>query len=173
MTQTTSILRRTDPLLGRDSKQTAVLRPLLCNFAVNTPVQQYVDLLLETVLWNPLLGSCNSSTITMETGLFSVWYVPRSYLEDNWGDPVWWEACCVKWPPEWESFMNRQASSGVVSSVELCTGGREDRTWARETEESPLFEAVSRERLLKTMQSGEGLACAVVICELWRLAVAL
>jgi hypothetical protein len=42
-----------------------------------------------------------------------------------------------------------------------------------ETEESPLLEAVTRERLVKTQQTREGLADAVVICELWRLAVAL
>jgi hypothetical protein len=32
-------------------------------------------------------------------------------------------------------------------------------------------EAVARERLLKTQQAGKCLAGAVVICELWRLAV--
>jgi hypothetical protein len=34
--------------------------------------------MLETVLCNPLLDSCNSWT-TMETWVFSVWSVPRSY----------------------------------------------------------------------------------------------
>jgi hypothetical protein len=43
----------------------------------------------------------------------------------------------------------------------------------REAEESPLLEAIARERLVKTQQAGKGLADAVVICELWRLAVAL
>jgi hypothetical protein len=43
----------------------------------------------------------------------------------------------------------------------------------REAEESPLLEAVAREGLVKTQQAGKGLADAVVICELWRLAVAL
>jgi hypothetical protein len=42
-----------------------------------------------------------------------------------------------------------------------------------EAEESPLLEAVTRERLMKTQQAGKGLTGAVVICELWRLAVAL
>jgi hypothetical protein len=37
-------------------------------------------------------------------------------------------------------------------------------------EEHPLLEAVAGERLVKTQQAGK---CAVVICELWRLAVAL
>jgi hypothetical protein len=37
-------------------------------------------------------------------------------------------------------------------SVEFCKGGREDRTWARKAEESPLLEAVVRERLMKTVR---------------------
>jgi hypothetical protein len=37
-----------------------------------------------------------------------------------------------------------------------------------EAEESQLLEAIARERLVKTQQAGKGLACAVVICELWR-----
>jgi hypothetical protein len=47
-----------------------------------------VDILLETMLCNPLLGSCNSWTTTMEARMFSTMSVPRSYLEDNWGDQV-------------------------------------------------------------------------------------
>jgi hypothetical protein len=35
-----------------------------------------------------------------------------------------------------------------------------------EAEESPLLEAVARERLVKTQQTGKGLAGAMVICEL-------
>jgi hypothetical protein len=42
-----------------------------------------------------------------------------------------------------------------------------------EAEESPLLEAVAKEQLVKTQQAAKGLAGAVVICELWRLAVAL
>jgi hypothetical protein len=42
-----------------------------------------------------------------------------------------------------------------------------------EAEESPLLETVTRERLVKTQQAGKCSAGAVVICELWRLAVAL
>jgi hypothetical protein len=61
----------------------------------------------------------------------------------------------------------------LVSSVGFCTGGCEERIVARETEESPLLEAVVRERLMKTQQAGKGLAGAVVIYELWALAVAL
>jgi hypothetical protein len=53
--------------------------------------------------------------------------------------------------------------------VQLC----EDRACAREAEESPLLEAFSRERLVKTQQAGKGILGAVVICELWRLAFAL
>jgi hypothetical protein len=36
-----------------------------------------------------------------------------------------------------------------------------------------LFEAVARERLVKMQQAGKDLAGTVVICELWRLAMAL
>jgi hypothetical protein len=43
-------------------------------------------------------------------------------------------------------------------------GSCEYRTWAREAEESPLLEAVARERLVKTQQAGKGLADVVVIC---------
>jgi hypothetical protein len=46
-------------------------------------------------------------------------------------------------------------------------------TGAREAEESLLLKAVVRERLVKTQQAGKGLAGAVMICEMWRLAVAL
>jgi hypothetical protein len=52
-------------------------------------------------------------------------------------------------------------------------GGCEDRTWAHEAEKSQLLEAIAKEQLVKTQQVGKGLAGAVVICELWRLAVAL
>jgi hypothetical protein len=45
-----------------------------------------VDLLLETMLRNPLLGRCNSWTTTMETRVFSMWSLLRSY-HDNWGRP--------------------------------------------------------------------------------------
>jgi hypothetical protein len=55
----------------------------------------------------------------------------------------------------------------------ICTRGCEDRTSSRETEECPLLKAVARERLVKTEQSGKGLAGIMVICELWRLVVAL
>jgi hypothetical protein len=55
---------------------------------------------------------------------------------------------------------------------QFCTGGCEDRTWAREAEESTLLEAVTRERLVKKA-GGKSLAGAVAICELWRLTVAL
>jgi hypothetical protein len=49
----------------------------------------------------------------------------------------------------------------------------DERNWEREAEESPLLEAVARERLVKTQQAGKGLSGAVVICELWWLAVEL
>jgi hypothetical protein len=42
-----------------------------------------------------------------------------------------------------------------------------------EAEKSPLSEATAREGLVKTQQAGKSFASSVVICELWRLAVAL
>jgi hypothetical protein len=42
-----------------------------------------------------------------------------------------------------------------------------------ESEESRLLKDATRERLVKTQQTEKGLACAMVICELWGLAVAL
>jgi hypothetical protein len=44
---------------------------------------------------------------------------------------------------------------------------------AWEAEEFPLLQAIARERLVKTQQAGKGLAGAVAIFELWRLAVVL
>lgn len=49
------------------------------------------------------------------------------------------------------------------TEVDLCNGVWEDRTWAQKAEESPQLEAVARERLLKTLQAGEDLACS----DLW------
>jgi hypothetical protein len=50
------------------------------------------------------------------------------------------------------------ASLGVSQlRVEFCTGVRDDRTLAREAEESPLLEAVARERLM-TLQGGKMLS---------------
>jgi hypothetical protein len=57
--------------------------------------------------------------------------------------------------------------------VQFCTEVSEDRTSEREAEEFSLLGAVVRERLVKTLQAGKGLADAVVICKLWRIALAL
>jgi hypothetical protein len=77
------ILWRVDPLLGKDletnKETTAVVMKRRSKHASTTE-----ELLLEVVLYNPLLGSCNSWTTTIETGVFSIGSVPRSYLEDNW-----------------------------------------------------------------------------------------
>jgi hypothetical protein len=42
-----------------------------------------------------------------------------------------------------------------------------------EAEESPLLEAVTRERLVTTQQAGKDSACAVAIYKVWRLTMAL
>jgi hypothetical protein len=67
-------------------------------------------------------------------------------------------------------------SLGVVSwelRVEFCTGGSEDSTWQREAEVSLLLEAAAKGRLMKSQQAGKCFAVAVVICELWGLAMAM
>jgi hypothetical protein len=46
---------------------------------------------------------------------------------------------------------------------QFCRGSCEERTVARETEESTLLEAVARERLMKAQQAGKYLMGAVVI----------
>jgi hypothetical protein len=96
-------------------------------------------------------GATNTHTIELllQT-LFSTPSVQSGYKEDNWGDRV---VSCQQ--------------------QELCTGSCKDRICAREAEESTLLEAVARERVLKTQQAKKGLADAVVICKVWRLAIAL
>jgi hypothetical protein len=77
-------------------------------------------------------------------------------------------------------FVAKSNSDSLTKSV--CTGVvKKGVSWESpfredlraETEESSLLEAVTRERLVKTQQAGKGLAGAVVICIVWRLAVAL
>jgi hypothetical protein len=65
----------------------------------------------------------------------------------------------------------KQGTKSVLR--QFYTGICEDRTCTREAKKYPLIEAVARERLVKTTQAGRGLAGAVVISEMWRLAVAL
>jgi hypothetical protein len=85
-----------------------------------------------------------NNRVIVGNGVFSMWSVPRCY---------------------------RQGAKSVES--QFCTGGCEERTWAREAVEFPILEAVARERLVKTWQTGKMLSGAVVVCKLWRLAVAL
>jgi hypothetical protein len=81
------ILWRIDPLLGKNlgtnNETRAVAMQRRGKHASTT-----IELLLETVLCNPLLGSCNIWTTTMENGVFSTWSVPRSYLTEKLGYPV-------------------------------------------------------------------------------------
>jgi hypothetical protein len=44
---------------------------------------------------------------------------------------------------------------------------------SKESEDSPLLEAVTKQWLVKKQQAEKGLAGSVVICKFWRLAVAL
>jgi hypothetical protein len=68
------ILWRIDPLLGKDleTDETTAFAMQQSGKHASTAI----GLLLETVLWNPLLGNCHNWTITMETGVF--FYVVRA-----------------------------------------------------------------------------------------------
>jgi hypothetical protein len=105
------ILWRIDPQLGKDletNNETTAVAMQWCSKQASTTI----ELLLETVLCNPLVGSCNSWTTTMQMGVFSMCSMPRTYLEDNWGDPVSCQLNIslrredyevgVKWLPAWE-----------------------------------------------------------------------
>jgi hypothetical protein len=70
----------------------------------------------------PVARQLQQMDYNIGNGMFSMWSVPKSYLEDNWGDPVssnlkvrlWREdkEVGVKWPPTWElSVVNWQRVS--------------------------------------------------------------
>jgi hypothetical protein len=65
----------------------------------------------------------------------------------------------------------RDVITRIVGSVSLLSSAGEDVKIKPEC--MKLIKAAARERLVKTQQAGRGLTGAVVICELWRLAVAL
>jgi hypothetical protein len=78
----------------------------------------------------------------------------RDYKEDKWRN---------RFSSVRESVKKRGSWKGKRLREDLST----------EAEESPLREAATRERLLKTQQVVKVLAGSVVICELWRLVVRL
>jgi hypothetical protein len=69
-----------------------------------------------------------------------------------------------------EAFFSIGSIRGYITSdseeprpaewVQLRAIRQREKSWAREEEESPLSQAVARERLLETLQSGEDLACS-------------
>jgi hypothetical protein len=79
--------------------------------------------------------------------VFSTRFVPRSYKEDSWGNQVSSVRESVKKRVSWKGGAIQEDLSG-------------------EAEESPLLEAVTSERLVKTQEAEKGLADAVVICEI-------
>jgi hypothetical protein len=100
-----------------------------------------------------------------------MWAVQRGYKEENWGIQL-----LGGWQFSW-ALQGRLRRDGAVieltvhnSSVRAAVA---KRTWAPETEESQVVEAVARERLVKTYKAGKGLAGAVMICKVRRLAIAL
>jgi hypothetical protein len=98
------------------------------------------------------------------------WLRPRQLLVVSWQRVSWTSACEEKTR---RLVWNGRQPSSCQMRQEFCKGDYEDRTWGRETEKSPLLEAFVRERLVKTYQAGKCLMNAVVICKVWRLAVAL
>jgi hypothetical protein len=78
------ILWQIDLLLAEDLRTNNVTRAIAMQ-QHSKHASTAIELLLETVLCNLLLGSCNSWTTTVETHVFSVWSMLRSYLEGNWG----------------------------------------------------------------------------------------
>jgi hypothetical protein len=67
----------------------------------------------------------------MSKTVFYIRSVQRCYKEDNWGNRV------------------SSVRESVSKRVQLEGSRRSERTWARETEESPRLEAVAKERLQK------------------------
>jgi hypothetical protein len=67
-----------------------------------------------------------------------------------------------------------QFFTGVFGEkCQLGSSHHSEKTSEPEAEESPLLEAVTRERLMKTQQAAKYLAYAVMICKFWRLDMAL
>jgi hypothetical protein len=89
--------------------------------------------------------------LLLET-VFSTRSVQRGYEEDNWGDPVSWELSSAR------EAEKRWRYSSVDSSVVASSPDSNDVN--SEAEESPLFRAVTKQRLVKTLQAGEDLACS-------------
>jgi hypothetical protein len=100
----------------------------------------------------PMLGNGSVNTFPLqrirEWTVLSARAVPRSYKEDSWGNQV--------------------RSVREYSSVGRELPFRKDLS--TEAEESPLLEAFTRERLVKTQQTVKDLAGGVMICKVWRLA---
>jgi hypothetical protein len=74
--------------------------------------------------------------------VFSTQSVQRGYREDNCGDPVGWEL---------SSAMEAEKRWRYSSSVGYSPDSNDVSTGA---EESPLLRAVTKQRLVKTLQTG-------------------
>jgi hypothetical protein len=57
---------------------------------------------------------------------------------------------------------------GAVKKRDSWKGAPFREGLSTEAEESPLLEAVTRKRLVKTQQAEKYLACSVVICKVWK-----
>jgi hypothetical protein len=93
-----------------------------------------------------------------ERTMLSVQAVPRCFKKDSWGNHISTLQEAVKKRDSWKRVEREQPFRQDLSV---------------KADKSPLLEAITRECLVKTQKTGKDLAGAVVICELWRLAVAL
>jgi formate/nitrite transporter FocA (FNT family) len=66
-----------DPLLGKDLETHNEIKVVAMQ-QHGKHASTTMELLLETVLCNLLLGSCSSWITTVEMGVFSMWSMPRS-----------------------------------------------------------------------------------------------
>jgi hypothetical protein len=86
--------------------------------------------------------------LLLET-VFSTGSMQRGYKEDNWGNPVSWELSSAR-----EAMKRWRYESSVVG---YSTNSNDVST---EAEESLLLRAVTKQRLVTTLQAGEELVCS-------------
>jgi hypothetical protein len=84
--------------------------------------------------------------------VYSTRSVQMGYKEDNWGDPVSWElSLASEAEKRWRyNYLDSSVVGYSPNTNEVNT----------ESEESPLLRDVTKQRLVKTLQVGEDLACS-------------
>jgi hypothetical protein len=84
--------------------------------------------------------------LLLET-VFYTQFVQRGCKEDNWGNPIIWALSSA-----------REAGKNSVDSL-VAGYSPDSNDMNTEAEESPLLRAVTKQRLVKTLEDGEDLAC--------------